>query len=156
MQPALGYSTGRWITGALAAAVGLALIALLLRRGLPPSDGTVAGQAAAITAAFAIGWVLTTPYVLPWYDALTWAPLALAAASMLDRVLLVHTTMLSLAMLPGRDVPLGGATDLIHRAVHSGLSPVVLGVLVVVTALRAARRPLDASLLAAAPSGPGR
>ena len=51
-------------------------------------------------------------------------------------------------MLPGRDVPLVGATDLIHSVVHSDLSPLVLGVLVVVAVRLAARRPLDASLLA--------
>src|SRR3954447_11367333 len=151
LQPVLGYPTARSITSALAAGLGLALVALLLRRGLPPTAGTAVSRAAAITGAFAVGWLLTTPYVLPWYDALAWAPLALAAASPLDRVLLVHTTALTMAFLPGRDVPLIGATDLIHRVLHSGLSPLVLGALILVTVRLAVRRPHDGSLLAVGP-----
>jgi hypothetical protein len=154
IRQVLDHTTARSITSGLAGLLGLALVALLLRRGLPPAAETAVGRAAAITAAFAVGWLLTTPYVLPWYDALAWAPLALVAASFLDRVLLVHTTMLTIAFVPGRDVPLAGATDLIHRVMHSGLSPVVLAVLVLVTVRLAARRPVDMSLLAALPPRP--
>jgi hypothetical protein len=103
--------------------------------------GTTAQRAAAVTAAFAVGWLLTTPYVLPWYDALAWAPLALVTASVLDRVLLVHTTVLALALLPGRTVPLPAAADPVHRVVHSGLSPAALALLAVVTVRLALRRP---------------
>jgi hypothetical protein len=120
------------------------LVALLLRRGLPPAAADPVARAAAVTAAFAVAWLLTTPYVLPWYDALAWAPLALAAASFVDRVLLAHTTVLVLAFLPGRDVPLAGAADVLHRVVHSGLSPAVLGVLLLVTVRLAVRRPGEA------------
>lgn len=154
IRQVLDHTTARSITSGLAGLLGLVLVALLLRRGLPPAAETAVGRAAAITAAFAVGWLLTTPYVLPWYDALAWAPLALVAASFLDRVLLVHTTMLTIAFVPGRDVPLAGATDLIHRVMHSGLSPVVLAVLVLVTVRLAARRPVDMSLLAALPPRP--
>jgi hypothetical protein len=143
IEPALGHTAARSLMEALAGAVGLALIALLLRRGLPPAADTPVGRAAAITAAFAIGWLLTTPYVLPWYDALAWAPLALVGASFLDRVLLVHTTALVAAFLPGRDVPLAEGADLVNRVVHSGLSPAALAVLIVVTARLAVRGQLD-------------
>lgn len=139
IQPALGYATARSIVGALAGVAGLALIALLVRRGLPPAADTTAARAAALIAATAMGWLLTAPYVLPWYDAVAWAPLALAGASFLDRVLLVHTSVLILAFLPGRDVPLHAVVDLTHRVVHSGLSPVVLTVLILVTAWLAVR-----------------
>lgn len=147
IQPALGYPTARTLTGALAGALGLALVVLLLRRNLPPGAASPVGRAAAITGAVAIGWLFTTPYVLPWYDALAWAPLALAAGSLLDRALLVHTAMLTIAFLPGRDVPLAGWTAVLNRVLHSGVSAVVLAVLAVVTVWLAARRPVDTSLL---------
>jgi hypothetical protein len=143
LEPALGYATARSIIGALAGLTGLALIALLFRRGLPPSADTTVGRAAAAMSAFAIGWLLTAPYILPWYDALAWAPLALAAASFLDRVLLVHTATLAIAFLPGRDVPLDQGAAFVNRVLHSGLSPVVLTVLIVVTAALAMRRRHD-------------
>jgi alpha-1,6-mannosyltransferase len=139
LEPALGYATARSLIGAVAGALGLVLVAVLLRRGLPPASHSAVGRAAAITAAFAIGWLLTAPYVLPWYDALAWAPLALVGASFLDRVLLVHTTALVLAFLPGRDVALASGADLANRVVHAGLSPVTLAVLIVVTACLAVR-----------------
>jgi glycosyl transferase family 87 len=133
VQPAFGYTSARTLVYAVAGLVGLALIALLLRRGLPPAADTTVGRAAATAGAFAIGWLLTTPYILPWYDAVAWALLALAGASFLDRVLLVHTAALTLAFLPGRDVPLSSATELVNRVVHAGLSPVTLAVLIGVT-----------------------
>jgi alpha-1,6-mannosyltransferase len=141
IEPALGHTTARGVIDVLAGLAGLALVALLLRRGLPPAADTAVARAAAVTAAFAVGWLLTTPYVLPWYDAVAWAPLALVGASFLDRVVLVHTTVLLLAFLPGRDVPLPGAVDVLHRTVHSGLSPAVLAVLVVAVVRLAVRRP---------------
>jgi hypothetical protein len=139
IQPTLGYTAARSVIGIAADVAALALIALLLRRGLPPATDTTEGRAAAMTAAFAVGWLLTAPYVLPWYDALAWAPLTLACASFLDRVLLVHTTALVVAFLPGRDVLLSGAADLTSRVLHSGLSPALLTVLVVVAARLAFR-----------------
>jgi hypothetical protein len=140
MQPALGYDTARSIMSAVAIATGVVLIALLLRRGLPPAaDATVAGRAAALIAVTALGWLLTAPYLLPWYDALAWAPLALVGASFLDRVLLIHTTVLVLAFLPGRDLQFTGAAGLAGRVLHSGLSPAVLAALIVGTAWLATR-----------------
>jgi alpha-1,6-mannosyltransferase len=141
IQPALGYDVARSIVDALAVAAGLVLIAVLLRRGLPPvAADTPAGRAAALVTATTIGWLFTAPYVLPWYDALAWAPLALAGASFLDRVLLVHTTVLVIAFLPGRVVRLDAGAELANRVLHSALSPVVLAALILVTAWLAARR----------------
>jgi hypothetical protein len=139
IEPVLGHPTARSLVGAVAGAVGLVLIALLLRRGLPPAADTTVGRAAAVAAAVTIGWLLTAPYILPWYDALAWAPLALVGASFLDRVLLVHTTALVFAFLPGRDVPLAAGTDVVNRVLHSGLSPLALTVLIIVTARLTAR-----------------
>jgi alpha-1,6-mannosyltransferase len=139
LQHLLGHDAARSVVGVLATGVGLAVIVLLLRRGLPPSEDTAVARAAAVTAAIALGWLLTAPYVLPWYDALAWAPLALVGASFLDRVLVVHTAVLAIAFLPGRDLPLAGVLDGVHRVLHSGLSPLVLAVLVVVTVRLALR-----------------
>jgi alpha-1,6-mannosyltransferase len=141
IQPALGYTATRTLIDALAAATALAIVVLLVRRALPPAGVGVEGRAAAFTAAITIGWVLTTAYVLPWYDSLAWASLALAGASYLDRVLLVHTGMLVLAFVPGRDVPLSRGSALVNRVLHSGISPAVLAVLVVVTVWLAVRTP---------------
>ena len=56
-----------------------------------------------VAVAVTMAYVLAAPYALPWYDALPWALLPLVAASWRDWVLLAHTTVLSLAYLPGRD-----------------------------------------------------
>jgi hypothetical protein len=51
----------------------------------------------------------------------------------------VHTAVLAVAFLPGRNLPLGGVLDGVHLVLHSGLSPLVLAVLVVVTVRLALR-----------------
>jgi hypothetical protein len=144
LGPMLGAATARSLVPPIAGLVGLLLVVLLFRRGLPAATGTATGRAAAITATFAVGYLLTAPYVLPWYDALAWAPLALAGASVLDRLLLLHTTALTFAMLPGRQVPLPEVVDLAGRAFHSVVSPVVLLVLIVIAVRVALRRPQPA------------
>ena len=141
MQPLLGVPTARSAVVLGAAAVGLVVIVLLFRRGLPPPAGeTTVDRAAAVTATFAVGWVLTAPYVLPWYDAIAWAPLALVGASFLDRVLVLHTTALAFALLPGEDIPLPTAVHLTSSAFHSLVSPIVLAVLLLVTVRVVTRR----------------
>jgi alpha-1,6-mannosyltransferase len=146
LEPLLGPATARSFVPTLAGIVGLVLVALLFRRGLPAATGTPTGRAAAVTATFAVGYLLTAPYVLPWYDALAWAPLVLAGASVLDRLVLVHTTALTYALLPGRQVPLPEVVDLTVRAMHSVVSPVVLLVVAVVAFRAALRRPQPAPL----------
>jgi hypothetical protein len=51
------------------------LLAVLLVRGLPGAADPGAGAAFAVVLAWLFAW----PYVLPWYDALAWALLALLA-----------------------------------------------------------------------------
>jgi hypothetical protein len=142
LQPVLGVVGARTITPLLAGAVGLALIALLFRRGLPAATGPgPVRRAAAVTATFSVGWLLTAPYVLPWYDALAWATLALVGASVLDRVMVLHTTALTYALLPGREIPLPPAVEGASQVLHSVVSPIVLVVLLVVVVRTALRRP---------------
>lgn len=50
-------------------------------------------------------WLVTTPNSFSWYDLMAWTPLALAAASKLDKLLLWRTTWLSAAYVTGRAIP---------------------------------------------------
>jgi hypothetical protein len=86
----------------------------------------------AVAAAVTIGYVLAAPYALPWYDVLPWALLPLAMASWRDWVLLAHTTVLTLAYIPGRDaVRLDGALHTATAVMRDGVAPALLTALVV-------------------------
>ncbi len=95
----------------------LALIAWALFRAIPRSLLTASpapgrgwfsvkgegGQAAvAVAAVMVVAYLFASPYVLPWYDGLAFGVLALAAASALDRFMVAHLLVLSLAYLPAR------------------------------------------------------
>lgn len=72
-----------------------------------------------------VAWLVTAMYTLSWYDLIAWLPLAVLAASKLDRLMLMRIALLSLAYVPGRAVELGPALDLVSRVVRYGISPVV-------------------------------
>ncbi|HZX08381.1 polyprenol phosphomannose-dependent alpha 1,6 mannosyltransferase MptB [Kribbella sp.] len=94
---------------AILAWVGLVVVAILLSQVFPkslvpqthPDDPTPA--AIRYTAIYAIAWTLTAMYSLPWYDVIAWAALAAVAASKVDGLMVVRTTMLAIAYVPGRD-----------------------------------------------------
>ncbi|GAA3077898.1 hypothetical protein JOF29_005136 [Kribbella aluminosa] len=94
---------------AILAWVGLVVVAILLSQVFPkslvpqthPDDPTPA--AIRYTAIYAIPWSLTAMYSLPWYDVIAWAALAAVAASKVDGLMVVRTTMLAIAYVPGRD-----------------------------------------------------
>jgi hypothetical protein len=94
---------------AILAWVGLIVVAILLTQVFPkslvpqthPDDPTPA--AIRYTAIYAIAWVLTAMYSLPWYDVIAWVALAAVAASKVDGLMVVRTTMLAIAYVPGRD-----------------------------------------------------
>jgi len=50
-------------------------------------------------------WLVTTPNSFSWYDLMAWTPLAVAAASRLDGLMLWRTTWLSAAFVTGRAIP---------------------------------------------------
>ena len=50
-------------------------------------------------------WLITTPNSFSWYDLMAWTPLAVAAASRLDGLMLWRTTWLSAAFVTGRAIP---------------------------------------------------
>jgi hypothetical protein len=81
----------------------LLMIALigLLARSLPAT----ADQSARTAGILVLAWLFSTLYILPWYDGLGWAVLALPALAGWTRVqwvLLAHTLALTLAYLPAR------------------------------------------------------
>ena len=50
-------------------------------------------------------WLITTPNSFSWYDLMAWTPLAVAAASKLDGLMLWRSTWLSAAFVTGRAIP---------------------------------------------------
>ncbi|MDQ1286807.1 MAG: polyprenol phosphomannose-dependent alpha 1,6 mannosyltransferase MptB [Actinomycetota bacterium] len=119
-----------------ALALAAALAVLLWRRrvsGLSAPDGVLA--ALVLTAS----WVLVAPYALPWYDAMVWAPLALAAPSALDRLLLARLVVLAVAYVPGRVVGLGPSVEAVTLGVRTFVAPVLV-LAVIVGAVRWALR----------------
>jgi hypothetical protein len=115
----------RAVVGVLALVLA-ALLAIVLLRGVDR------GSAAAVAAGLAIAYLLAAPYALPWYDALAWPLLALVVSSWRDGVLLVHTAVLSLAYLPGRDITLPGGLARLTHAVRTDVAPAALALLLIV------------------------
>lgn len=131
----LGLGPSRTLLGVLALVLA-ALLAAALARGLPghapgvlpagvlPPGVLPAGVRAA--AVLTLAYLFAAPYVLPWYDAVAWALLALLPWSPYDGILLIRTAVLALAYLPGRVVPLPPVLHALGVGVRGGLAPVVL------------------------------
>ncbi|ADB29324.1 hypothetical protein Kfla_0196 [Kribbella flavida DSM 17836] len=93
----------------VAAWIGLVLVAILLSQVFPkslvprthPEDRTP--DAIRYTAIYAVAWLLTAMYSLPWYDVIAWMALAAVAGSKVDKLMVIRTTMLAIAYVPGRD-----------------------------------------------------
>ncbi|MBC7639482.1 MAG: DUF2029 domain-containing protein [Rhodoferax sp.] len=82
--------------------VAVVLVVLLARALRPrPAGSDVTSDAARAAVVLGAAYVLAAPYSLPWYDAIAWAPLALATTG-LDALLLVRLVVLALAYVPGR------------------------------------------------------
>jgi hypothetical protein len=115
------------------------------------------GVAACCVFAFAFAWLVAWPYVLPWYDGLGWAVLALlplsaasaaavpVPASMvaaLDWLLLVRTAALAFGYLPARGIILPADLRWLQSVVRTGVTPVILlGVTVGLVVLVVRRAP---------------
>jgi alpha-1,6-mannosyltransferase len=85
-----------------------------------------AGFAACAVFAVVLAWLLAWPYVLPWYDGLGWALLALLPASRLDWLMLARTTALALGYLPARGIVLPGGLRWLETVIRTALTPAVL------------------------------
>ncbi len=73
----------------------------------------------------AVGWLITSMYTLSWYDLMAWVPMAVLAASKLDRIMVLRGAALSLAYVPGRAIDYGAALDFTATRVRDTISPVV-------------------------------
>ncbi len=154
LTPAFG-SVVRTVVGPAALVCGVLLAALLARRRPVVADASdpapgdaglrrqVTTDAAAAAVVIATAWLLTTPYALPWYDAMVWGPLALLAAGPLDLALLARLGVLALAYVPGRVVGMSAAVEKYTLDFRRDVAPWLnLAVLVAVIVL-AVRRPPD-------------
>ena len=120
LDPVFGRPAVRGVVGPVALGVAVVFGAVLVRRiravqvGCCADQGSVTADTVRAAVLLAAAWVLTTPYALPWYDAMVWAPLALlgSGAGVLDVLLLSRLFVLSLAYVPGRVV--GMTPDVEH------------------------------------------
>ncbi len=137
LDPIFG-SVVRDVVGPTAMALGAVLVVLLLRRLREHPTG-VSGDpetASMVRAAFALttGWLLMTPYSLPWYDSMVWAPLALLAPTLLDGALLARLFVLVLAYVPGRVIEMSVQVEEITLGFRKSVAP-WLELAVIVTVL---------------------
>ncbi|HEV2374354.1 MAG TPA: polyprenol phosphomannose-dependent alpha 1,6 mannosyltransferase MptB [Streptosporangiaceae bacterium] len=118
----------------------LADLARQVRRGqmgsaVEPVSPAVLAGACVFVAGFA--WLVAWPYVLPWYDALAWAPLAILPWlpqpwASLDGLLLTRTAALAFGYLPARGITMPAGLGWLESVVRTGVTPaVLLGVTVV-------------------------
>jgi hypothetical protein len=141
-----GQATSRNVLTTLSLLLLGALTALLWRAGgLSRAAAPGAGAAAQLIVVPVVAWLLAATYLLPWYTAPAWALLALLAWSRWDELLLTATTMLTLAYLPGRSVPLPPGVAGVTRFVRAGAGPVVLAGLVAWALVLIVRRGGDGS-----------
>ncbi len=117
LEPVLGSENARGAVLVLGWAL-LVVIAWMLSRVVPwaPVPGarvparedplTITTRTALVLCT---AWIVTSPYSLPWYDLIAWAPLALLAKNHLDKVLLWRGATLSVAYVTARAVQFGPA-----------------------------------------------
>jgi len=138
----VGEGIAEDIVKTAAVVLAVALLVLLMRSvrvldpGLDPAAGPAFLPPALATAAvfaIAFAWLLAWPYVLPWYDGLGWALLALLPWSRLDWLLLARTSALAFGYLPARGIAMPAGLDWLRDVVRTGLDPVIL--LAVIVAL---------------------
>ncbi|MFI6297682.1 polyprenol phosphomannose-dependent alpha 1,6 mannosyltransferase MptB [Nonomuraea sp. NPDC050790] len=124
----------------------LGLLAWALFRALPGRD------APAVAAVLSVAYVFATPYILPWYDGLAFAMVAMAGASLADRLLAGHLVILSLAYLPARIEMQPADLEWLRTVVRQQVAPWALLALTLAlagwawtTAARARTRPRTAA-----------
>jgi hypothetical protein len=124
------------------------------------ADGS-AGLALVCAFAFAFGWLMAWPYVLPWYDGLGWALLPLSALPRpalprpalprparpaclvvaLDWLMLARTTALGFAYLPARGLTMPSGLAWLRPVFRNAVSPLALLTILVILLLLLLRRP---------------
>jgi hypothetical protein len=105
---------GRWLTSKDLAGPG-------------PGGGGPAALVLAASFSVVFAWLVAWPYVLPWYDGLGWAFLAVLPVSRLDWLMLARTTALAVGYLPGRAaVVMPADLGWLRTVVRTGVTPVIL------------------------------
>jgi hypothetical protein len=89
---------------------------------------------------FGFAWLAAWPYVLPWYDGLGWALLALLPWAplpwaALDWLVLARTAALAFGYLPARGIALPPGLGWLRSVVRTGVTPVALLAVTVVLLL---------------------
>ncbi len=138
MRLAIGEGPAEDLVKTGAVILALILLALMVRSisqagpapwpaATGPADRPDAARLA-VAAAFAVvfAWLVAWPYVLPWYDGLGWAFLALLPLSRLDWLLLARTAALAVGYLPGRTVAMPADLSWLRTVVRTGVTPVIL------------------------------
>ena len=127
------------------AVVLMLFLAWGLLRWLPRSGGvreSLADAWAWAPFALVLAWLVAWPYVLPWYDALGWALLALLPATGLDWLLLARTAALAFGYLPARStgITIPDGLRWMEPVVRSALTPAVLAVVALLLVVEIRRR----------------
>jgi hypothetical protein len=82
---------------------------------------------ASVVVAVTLAWLFAWPYVLPWYDGLGWAVLALLPWSRLDWLLLARTAALGIGYLPARGtVTIPAGLGWLEPVVRTAITPAIL------------------------------
>jgi hypothetical protein len=89
-------------------------------------DGGGGDEATVVALVLVVAYLFASPYVLPWYDGLAFGLLALVAASTVDRFMVVHLIVLSLAYLPARVAGQPPELEWLRTVVRGELAPWVL------------------------------
>lgn len=127
IRPLIGENAAEDVIKAGALVLAVLLLILLLRHLRPGGDRLFAAGA----FVFVFAWLLAWPYVLPWYDGLGWALLAMLPASRLDWLMLARTTALAVGYLPARGIPLPAGLGWLETVVRTAITPAVLLVVLV-------------------------
>ena len=95
----------------------------------PRADALTLAAASVLAVVFA--WLVAWTYVLPWYDSLAWALLAVlpwlpSPWAALDWLVLARTTVLAFGYLPARGIALPPGLIWTRTVVRSGVTPVLL------------------------------
>jgi hypothetical protein len=140
LRLATGEGAAEDLVKSLAVVLAAALLILLLRSvsralpgrwpqpGPPGDDGRATVTQIVLAACFAVAfaWLVAWPYVLPWYDGLGWAFLALLPASRLDWLMLARTAGLAIGYLPGRTVIMPAGLGWLETVVRTAITPLIL------------------------------
>ena len=101
----------------------------LYRTPDPRADALTLVAASVFAVVFA--WLVAWTYVLPWYDSLAWALLAVlpwlpSPWAALDWLVLARTTVLAFGYLPARGIALPPGLIWTRTVVRSGVTPMLL------------------------------